>query len=143
MKTTSSVPIASHINYLLRDQVQWAEGWPASQYSFEFGFLNILVELEVTEMQNLEFKGTKSRIARPSLLPPYCTFCLKGKKRVGVVLRRNQIERNSIAFPVAHPACTGGWENHRSTSVRAEEKPRIWKCDQTSRQPSSFARDTG
>lgn len=108
MKTTSSVPIASHINYLLRDQVQWAEGWPASQYSFEFGFLNILVELEVTEMQNLEFKGTKSRIARPSLLPPYCTFCLKGKKRVGVVLRRNQIERNSIAFPVAHPACTGG-----------------------------------
>jgi hypothetical protein len=27
--------------------------------------------------------------------------------------------------------------------VRAEEKPRIWKCDQTSRQPSSFARDTG
>lgn len=53
MKTTSNTPVASHINYLLRDQVQWAKGWPYSQYSFEFSFLNILVELEITRNAEL------------------------------------------------------------------------------------------
>lgn len=83
-KYISNAFFALHMNYLFRDQVQWAKSWRSSQHSFEFGFLNILVESETTEMQNLEFKDNKSRT--DPLLPLHRTFCLKGKKGVGVAL---------------------------------------------------------
>lgn len=84
----------------------------------EFGFLKLLVESEITEMQNVEFKDTKSRTDTPPHFSSLRrTFCLKGKKGVGAALGRDYLEMNSIAFPVGPPACTGGWKNHKSTSA--------------------------
>lgn len=83
-KYVSKAFFALHINDLLRDQVQWAKSWRSSRYSSEFGFLKLLGESEITEMQNVEFKDTKSRTDWPPPSPPYAApFAWRERKEWG------------------------------------------------------------
>lgn len=69
--------------------MQWAKTWRSSRYSFEFGFLKLLVESEITEMQNVEFKDTKSRTDPPTSPPYAAPFALRERKEWGAALERN------------------------------------------------------